>query len=110
MKAQISQLVLDELTIRAECLEDEAPVDASYIHTAVKKMRAGEQLSDNEREAVVDEMKCLETFDTFWSDKSGRRQWLEAAAWLGMLERYNPDAIYSKRPKTAVIDGVRYEV
>lgn len=108
MKASVSQLVIDELGIRAECIEEECPTDAGFLRTGIAKIKAGDKPTENELQVIKDEMEVLETFDVFvdqWQD------WYCAMAWLGLLDKYNvlTASYLGRKPKKVMIDGVAYE-
>ena len=112
MKSQISPLILSELRERADCIDEtnDTPGETQLLRLAIEQMEAGNKPTGPLLNAVREEMLCLETMDRFFEIPINRRQLLEAQAWLGMLDIYNPKTQYSKRPRTAGIDGIRYEV
>jgi hypothetical protein len=107
MKAEVSQFVIDELEVRADCLEDEEPVDAGLLRVAIVKIKAGEKPSAAESRVIEEEMRVMETSDLFtvaWRD------WYAAMAWFGLLTPFDTKAVYSgRRPKRVEIDGIEYE-
>ena len=110
MHAQVSNFILDEFEVRAECLEEEEPVAAAHVRAAIALIRQGVKPEGDELSDLLDELHCMECWDGFWLNKSGRRQWLEASAWLGDLQIWRDNVITTVRRKSAVIDGIKYEV
>jgi hypothetical protein len=110
MQARVSTTIIEEFEIRADCLEEEEPDAAANIRVAIALIKQGIRPEGQIRQDLIDELRVIEDWDSFWLDKSGRRQWLEAAAWLGDLQVWRNDVISTHRRKSAVIDGIKYEV
>jgi hypothetical protein len=92
MKPQVSKFMLEELERRAQCLEEsdeeEGTREAETIRTGIEKITRGEKPDGVILSCIEEELRTMETMDRFWMDKDGRRQWLEASAWLGLLTKY----------------------
>jgi|SRR5690606_3921167 len=114
MKIEIHFEVAEELGYRREMIEDNddwSEEEKRDAVTAIDLLLDGrhDELTPAQRDALDQELTMI--VDTDWIQGSGarRKRWLELMARLGMLEKFNPNALYSRKPRTITVDGVKYE-
>jgi hypothetical protein len=119
--ARISATLFEELLMRAEAMDasDEDGGDESAREAAAAVRRVCDLIKAGKRpqpgadlDAVVEEMRVLESFDVFTG--ANVRDWYEGAAWLGggtssqcMMRTLSTSR--GRKPRKIIIDGVTYE-
>lgn len=89
------------LAITEDIWSDEDYEEEPSRHQVVEDIKKGNSTSD-----VLDERE--NRLDTDWCQGRLKRKFLVILVKAGRLEEFNPSAMYSKSPKTMVIEGKRY--
>jgi len=103
--------VIEELEWSVECFEDSDdadPVSVTTLWNAISALKRNEQLDDDERKLIGEELNDIATKDVVAEDKKMRRAVNRLAHEQGLLERYDPTAISSSPEQTCQIDGIKY--
>ena len=107
----IPKPILEEIQNSIDILSEEADevsrIDAGYLETCITKLQNYEELSENERQVLQAEFEYWIRDNGFYSSGHGKRLLVKLMAKLGFLQVYDP-AVYSTKPKTNVVEGVKY--
>lgn len=111
----MDRIILDELRWHVQILADDpgcredCPEYIKALESALLKLESTPPgtLTETERRELIDEMNSWSIFD---GNKKETRKLHEALAEIGGLDIFNPADVYSRRPKTVTIKGIRYVV
>jgi hypothetical protein len=106
----IPKLIFEEIQNSIDIFLDEGnTIDAGYLQSAKTKIEDYEGLSENEQQVVEDEFRYWIRDNGLYSFGKCKRALVIAMVKLGFLEVYEPK-IYATKPKTNVVEGVRYVI
>jgi len=112
MSFKLTKFLRDELSYYAshyrECAEnedEESRPGFAELADVLDAVLAGRELTEPERAVFADELNQLEDR---YEDPKERAEWLRLMAHFGALEVFDPNTQYMPKPRTKMIDGVRY--